>query len=281
MSANTINRREALTAGAAVGLAVAGGISGVAHAQSARVPGVQLYTVRDSMATDLEKTLQAIAGIGYQEVEFAGYFGYRPSEVRAVLSRYGLRAPSTHVNGETVQTDPNPFVNLAAEIGHDYVTIAYMQPGTRQTADDWKRWAEVANRLGEACRKNGMRAAYHNHDFELQPVDGIVPLELLIEETDPDLFDFEIDMYWVRRAGVAVLDVLRMAPERMTMAHIKDMDPSGEIADVGDGTIDFAGILADPAAASMKHLFVEHDHPQDQFRTVAASYQSLDAILSE
>ena len=65
------------------------------------------------------------------------------------------------------------------------------------------------------------------------------------------------------------------------MAHIKDMDPSGEIADVGDGTIDFAGILADPAAASMKHLFVEHDHPQDQFRTVAASYQSLDAILSE
>ena len=232
------------------------------------------------MATDLEKTLQAIAGIGYQEVEFAGYFGYRPAEVRAVLSRYGLRAPSTHVNGETVQTDPNPFVNLAAEIGHEYVTIAYMQPETRQTADDWKRWAEVANRLGEACRKNGMRAAYHNHDFELQTVDGIVPLELLIEETDPDLFDFEIDMYWVRRAGVAVLDVLRMAPERMTMAHIKDMDPSGEIADVGDGTIDFAGILADPAAASMKHLFVEHDHPQDQFRTVAASYQSLDAILS-
>jgi sugar phosphate isomerase/epimerase len=277
MSEHTLNRREVLTATA--GLVAATGISTEASAQTKRVPGVQLYTVRDSMATDMEKTLQAIAGIGYQEVEFAGYYGHRPDETRGMLERFGLSAPSTHVNGETVQEDPAPFADLAAEVGHDYVTIAYMQAENRQTADDWKRWAEVSNRLGEACRERGMRAAYHNHDFELQPVDGIVPFEVLLEETDAALLDFEVDFYWVRRAGMEVRDVLAMAPERMVMSHIKDMDPAGNMAVVGDGTIDFAGILADPVASSMKHCFVEHDTPIDAFRSVAASHFVLKKIL--
>ena len=91
--------------------------------------------------------------------------------------------------------------------------------------------------------------------------------------------DFEVDFYWVVRAGREVRDVLAMAPERMTMSHIKDMNVAGHMVDVGDGEIDFAGILADPVAASMKHCFVEHDVPEDPFRTVAASYRVLSSIL--
>lgn len=277
MSDATYNRREMLSA--AAGLVAVTSLAGKANAQTRRVPGVQLYTVRDSMATDVEKTLQGIAGIGYTEVEFAGYFTHPATEIREMLNRYGLSSPSTHVNGETVQDDPNPFVDLAAEIGHDYVTIAYMQPENRQTADDWKRWAEVANRLGEACRKNGMRAAYHNHDFEFQAVDGVVPFEVLLNETDADNLDFEVDFFWVREAGKDIRDILTMAPERMTMSHIKDRNVAGHMVDVGDGEIDFAGILSDPAAASMKHCFVEHDNPADPFRSVAASYYVLKSIL--
>jgi sugar phosphate isomerase/epimerase len=196
-----------------------------------------------------------------------------------MLARFGLSSPSTHVNGETVQNDPNPFVDLAAEIGHDYVTIAYMQAENRQTVDDFKRWAEVANKLGEACRRNGMRAAYHNHDFEFQAIDGVVPFDILLNETDAGLLDFEVDFFWVAEAGRDIPDVLAMAPERMTLSHIKDRNVAGHMTNVGDGEIDFAGILADPAAASMKHCFVEHDNPPDAFRSVAASHYVLKSIL--
>ena len=279
MPEQTINRRQLLTASAAAGVVAATGIPSTANAQTKRLSGVQLYTVRDSMAKDVEKTLQAIAGIGYREVEFAGYFTRPAKEIKQMLARFDLVSPSTPVHGETVQQDKAPFVDLAAEIGHDYVTIAYMQPENRQTADDWKRWVEVANRLGEACRKNGMRAAYHNHDFEFQTIDGIVPFELLLAETDPGLLDFEVDFYWVREAGLSIRDVLAMAPERMVLSHIKDRHVDGRMVDVGDGTIDFGAILADPVAASIRHCFVEHDIPDDPFRSVSASHQVLKKIL--
>jgi len=277
MSDSTFNRREMLTA--AAGIAAAAGVASTASAQTKRVPGVQLYTVRDSMAKDVDKTLQAIAGIGYQEVEFAGYFTHTAKEIRGMLDRYGLASPSTHINGESVAVDPGPIIETAAEIGHGYVTIAYMQEENRRTVDDWKGWAEVANRLGEACRANGMRAGYHNHDFEFRPVDGVIPFEILLSETDAELLDFEVDFFWATEAGRDVRDVLAMAPGRMTMSHIKDRNVAGHMVDVGDGEIDFAAILSDPAASSIRHCFVEHDVPEDPFRTVAASYLALKSIL--
>jgi len=282
MSDATYNRREMLAA--AAGLAAVTGLATTAKAttakaQATRVPGVQLYTVRDSMAVDVEKTLQGIAGIGYKEVEFAGYFTRTAKEIRDMLARYGLTSPSTHVDGETVQDDPNPFVELSAEAGHEYVTIAYMQEQNRQSIDDYKRWAEVANRLGEACQRNGIRAAYHNHEFEFQAIDGVVPFDILVNETDADLLDFEIDFFWVAEAGWDIREVLAMAPERMSLSHIKDRNAAGQMVDVGDGEIDFAGILEDPVAASIKHCFVEHDHPPNPFQSVAASHYTLKSIL--
>ena len=277
MPAIRINRREMLTA--AAGLAAVAGPAAVAAAAAGRVPGVQLYTVRDSMAKGVEKTLQAIAGIGYREVEFAGYFTHPAKEIRDFLGRYGLAAPSTHVGGETVRDDPAPFTDFAAEVGHDYATIAWIPPESRQTIDDYRRWADIANRFGEACRRRGLRAAWHNHDFEFHPIGGVVPFEVLLAATDSALVDFELDFFWAREAGRDVDDVLAMAPGRFTMAHIKDRNVAGHMVDVGDGTIDFAGILAGPAANGIRHCFVEHDAPEDPFRTVAASYYVLKTIL--
>jgi sugar phosphate isomerase/epimerase len=279
MSEHTLNRREVLTAAAAAGAVAGTGLSGEAAAQTKRVPGVQLYTVRDSMATDVEKTLQAIAGIGYREVEFAGYFGHNSSEVRAMLERFGLDSPSTHINAENVEDDPSAFVEHAGIVGHKYVTIAWIQPQNRQTIDDYKRWAAVANRLGEVCRANGMRAAYHNHDFEFQRLDGELPINVLLSETDADLLDIELDFFWVRKAGWEIRDALALAPQRMALSHIKDIDPADNMVNVGDGTIDFAGILADPVAAGIRHCFVEHDNPEDPFRSVAASHFAMKSIL--
>lgn len=106
-----------------------------------------------------------------------------------------------------------------------------------------------------------------------------MPFELLMAETDPGLVDFELDFFWVQKAGRNILDVLAEAKGRVTMAHIKDMDDEGNMADVGAGTIDFAGILADSRAGSIRHPFVEHDNPDDPFRSVAFSHYALKAVL--
>jgi len=244
-----------------------------------RVPGIQLYTVRAAMAKDVPGTLQAIAGIGYQEIEFAGYGNQSAAQIRRLLDDLGLQSPSSHMDALQLREDPAELIASAAEIGHDYVTIAYMQPEDRQSIDDYKGWADTFNRVGEACRKSGLQFAYHNHDFEFQPIDGQLPFDILLDETDPALVDFELDMFWVRKAGKDIVPVLGKAPERFTMAHIKDMDTQGEMADVGAGIIDFADILGNEAASGLRHLFVEHDQPADPFKSVAISRLALSSIL--
>ena len=286
MQKHSITRRELLSSAAAAGLVAAAGTASAAPSISpastgtkTRVPGIQLYTVRASMATDVAATLQAIAGIGYAEVEFAGYFDHSPGRMRALLERFGLAAPSAHMDARALRDDPNPLVDAAAEIGHDYVTIGGLNAEDRQSIDDYRKWAEVFNRLGETCRTNGMRFAYHNHDHEFLPMQGRVPFDVLLQETEADLVDFELDFFWVRKAGSDILDVIGQAPGRFTMSHIKDIDVAGNMVDVGNGTIDFAGILADPAAAAIQHCFVEHDAPPDPFQSAAFSHYALQAIL--
>lgn len=276
----SLSRREILGSGAALGLvAMAAPLTSPAAVTKKRVTGIQLYTVRASMATDVAGTLQAIAGMGYREVEFAGYFGQSPARIRQLLEGFELSAPSTHMNAIALRDQPQQLIDIAAEIGHDYVTVPWLNVEDRQYIDDYRKWAEVFNRLGEICRKNSMRCAYHNHDFEFVPLQGEVPYDVLLQETDPDLVDFELDLFWVRKAGRDILDVIGQAPNRFALAHIKDIDDAGNMVDVGLGTIDFAAILADPATSAIQHCFVEHDNPPDPFHSAAFSHYALKSIL--
>lgn len=277
-----ISRRQMLGSSAALGLStlVAPTIAPAAPDPQKQVPGVQLYTVRESMATDVLGTLRAIAGIGYKEVEFAGYGDLSPQQVRGLLDDLGLKSPSSHVNAVETREDPLPLIEKATAVGNDYVTVAWLNPEDRQSLDDYRRWADTFNQAGEVCRENGIRLAYHNHDFELLPIDGQLPFDILLSETDPALVDFELDMFWVRKAEQDIVDVLNRAPERFTMAHIKDMDEQGNMVEVGTGVIDFASILANEAASGLRHLFAEHDEPTDPFKSVAISHLAMASILS-
>jgi sugar phosphate isomerase/epimerase len=277
----SLSRRQMLGSSAALGLStlVAPTIASAATGPEKQVPGIQLYTVRESMAADVPGTLRAIAGIGFKEVEFAGYGDHSPKQVRGLLDDLGLKSPSSHVPAHTVRDEPLSLIEAATVIGNDYLTVAWLDPDDRQSLDDYKRWAESFNRAGELCRENGIRLAYHNHDFELLPIDGQQPFDILLNETDPALVDFELDMFWVRKAGQDNVGVLNRAPGRFTMAHIKDMDEQGNMTEVGTGGIDFESILANEAASSLRHLFVEHDQPSDPFKSVAISHLALASIL--
>jgi sugar phosphate isomerase/epimerase len=239
--------------------------------------GLQLYTVRHVLERDFEGTLARVATTGYREVEFAGYFGHEPREVRAILDRHGLVAPSAHVS-------PAPEVwhaalDAAPVIGHHYLVVAWIPPEERRTLDDWKRVAETFNQLGTQARAAGLQFAYHNHDFEFQPLAGEsrLPYDVLLAETDPRLVQLEIDLYWMTKGGQDPLAYFARWPGRVPMVHVKDSGPPPEhrMRDVGAGTIDWKRIFARSAQAGIRHYFVEHDEPPDAFASIRASYAYL------
>jgi sugar phosphate isomerase/epimerase len=237
--------------------------------------GLQLYTVRDLMKADLPGTLAKVAEIGYKEVEFAGYFGRTPAEIRDLLSKNGLTAPSSHIPLEVLEKDSQKALADAKSIGHEWVVVPWLAEDRR---NNWKSIAALLNKFGAQAKTAGLRVGYHNHDFELRPVGGGRPLDLLLNETDPSLVDFEMDLYWVNFGGGDPLDYFRRFPNRFPLVHVKDSmgPPDNRMADVGSGKIDFRSIFA--ANDRIQHYFVEHDQPADPIATLRNSYNYLHAL---
>ena len=241
--------------------------------------GLQLYTVRDLMKADMPGTLARVAAIGYKEVEFDGYFGRTPRQVRDLLKRYHLTSPSTHIPFESFQNWQKSLDDAKA-IGHKWVTVPSIPEEKRRTVDDWKAIAAQFNRVGAQAKSSGLRFAYHNHDFELKPLGDVTPLDILLGETDPALVDFEMDIYWVIFGGGDPLDYFNRFPHRFALVHVKDSSglPDNRMVDVGQGKIDFRSIFARSGNAGIKHYFVEHDQPADPIATIRNSYNYLHAL---
>lgn len=239
--------------------------------------GVQLYTARRDLARDFEGTLKTIADIGYDELEFAGYHGKSPTEVRAIITRLGLAAPSSHVPIEAFRSDVDKVIAEAKEVGHSYLIVPWLDPSQRRTLDDYRRLTEDLNRFGEKVKAAGMQLGYHNHDFELAALEGSVPLDLLIERTDPKLVVMELDLYWVTKGGADPLTYFSRYPGRTQLVHVKDSAgaPEHRQVDVGAGTINFAAIFARREQAGIRHAFVEQDDPANALAMLRASYEHL------
>jgi len=239
--------------------------------------GLQLYTVRDLMKADMPGTIARVAAIGYNEVEFAGYFGRTPAEVRALLAQNHLTSPSTHLPYDSLDNWQKTLDDSKA-IGHQWVTLPWIPEEKRRTVDDWKGIAARFNTAAAQARATGLRFAYHNHDFELRPVGGVRPLDILLTETDPKLVDIEMDIYWVVFGGGDPLDYFKRFPGRFPLVHVKDSagPPDNKMVDVGSGKIDFRTIFAQ--ASGIQHNFVEHDQPADPIATIRNSYNYLHAL---
>ena len=166
--------------------------------------GVQLYTVRDMMKTDFEGTLEKVAAIGYNEVEFAGYFDHQPKDIRAILDKLHLTAPSEHVSYEVVQNRWPETLDAAHVVGHNFIVCPSIDESERKKAAAYKKAAEVFNRAGEASKKAGIQFAYHNHSYEFEPLadgGGKFGYDILLSETDPKLVKMEMDLCWITIAG--------------------------------------------------------------------------------
>lgn len=240
--------------------------------------GVQLYTVRNALKADFDGTLQKVAAIGYKEVEFAGYMGRTPAQVKASLKQAGLRAPAEHIDLEVLEQEWGATVEAAHTVGHEYLVVAWIDAARRSSIEDYKRIAGIFNQLGRQANAAGLRFGYHNHAYEMAPLEGQVPYDVLLQHTDPDLVCFEMDLYWTTDGGKDPLAYFAKYPGRFPLVHVKDRTATGQMVDVGQGTIDWGAIFAHRKQAGMKHEFVEHDEPGDPFASITASYDYLRAL---
>ena len=237
--------------------------------------GVQLYTVRALMAESVEDTLATVAEIGYKEVEFAGYFDRSPNEIRELLAKSGLTAPSTHVGLPMTEDDLGMLLEVSHAIGHDFITVPSLPAEFRESLDGFLRVSDRLNHVGAAAKKAGIKLAYHNHGWEFESMEGQVPYDLMLERTDPDLVDFQIDLFWAIEAGQDPVDYFESHPGRFSSCHVKDMGEDGGMLEVGEGEIDFRSIFAHADTAGLKHYFVEHDWPEDPLQSIRTSYDYL------
>lgn len=253
--------------------------------------GLQLYTVREEMKRDFEGTLSKVAKIGYREVEFAGLFDHSPQDVKAMLDRHGLTAPSSHVPYKALGTDWPKTIEGAQVMSQIYIVCSSVDDDIRKSSDGWKRAAETFNRAGEASKNAGIQFAYHNHTFEFVPAgDGRLPYDILLEETDPKLVQMEMDLCWITVAGEDPLKYFHRYPGRFPLVHVKDVkkiperrgsEPvatehvSPDMTEVGSGVIDWRRIFADRDEAGLKHYFVEHDEPKAPFESIKTSFDYL------
>ena len=235
----------------------------------------QLYTARDLMAADADKTLSRLAAIGYDEVEFAGYHDHAPKDIRAMLDNAGLAAPSAHVPLEMIRKAPDALIDAAKIVGHDYLVLAWLAPPERQSLDQYRSHAELCNRFGERCKEAGIQLAYHNHEFEFEILDGELPMDLLLAEVDADLMQIELDLYWTVVAGQDPIAFFNANAGRVALCHVKDRAEDGSMTDPGAGTIDFAAVFAESGVAGLRHYFVERDDAPDPLETAASAHSYL------
>lgn len=226
--------------------------------------GIQLYTIRKELNKDFTATMKKIADIGFNAVETAGYgdrkfYGYKPNEFRKFTKKIGLAAQSSHTDVKLENLDQ--IIDDSLEAGMKYVVQPSISRDRRKTIDDYKKLAEEFNKIGEKCNKSGLGFAYHNHAFEFEKIDGQIPYDVLLNNTEPDFVTMQLDTYWMVYGGYQPIDYFNKYPGRFELLHIKDMDNTEkrESTEIGKGIIDFQKIFAANKNSGMKYFYLEQE----------------------
>jgi sugar phosphate isomerase/epimerase len=294
-----MDRRQFLSYSAA---ALAAGALTPASADATKRIGLQLFSMPKMLEKDFREGIAFVAGLGYSEVELygpypfsapeaiagwravtpqlgfsgSGFFGLTAAQVHSILSEHRLSAPSMHTDLLTLQQGMGALAEAAHVLGATYVTLPGIPAEKRKSLDDFKRMADSFNSIGSEARRKGLKFAYHNHGYGLREMQGQIPLQLMLQQTDPTSVFFEMDIYWTAAGGADPVQYLKDYPTRYKMLHLKDMkerrrfkgdggDPSQWIelfpymTSVGDGVLDIKGIVSQGRRSAVEHFFVEQD----------------------
>lgn len=244
---------------------------------------VQMYTLRDYGSTEAQFQFAADSGFSY--VETVGTHDLSADEMNALLEQTGLQVVSTHVDLNTLRTDLQGVIDFNEAVGNRNVVMPYLAEEDRPTdAEGWAALGAELGDLGAQLRDAGMQLAYHNHDFEMEEVDGTLIIDHLLNAAEPADLRWQADVAWIDRGGQDPAELLRTHAGRVISIHAKDNHPEGEgeaeggFATVGSGRLDWEAVLPAAAEAGVQYYIVEHDSPAD-YGTIADSYRFLSAEL--
>jgi sugar phosphate isomerase/epimerase len=253
--------------------------------------GVQLYTVRNVIDQNPLKILKAIQDIGYGEIE--AVYADLP-KIWSALEQTNLKAISVHVDSKLLMTGGSALDDAFGKLrqrGFHYAVFPYLDESERGGLDVYKKLAATFNKIGEQAKAQGLTFCYHNHAFEFQPMNGTMPLNILLGETDKNLVSWEMDIFWVSVAGHDPVKLLKQYGDRVKLLHLKDKQrgfptrynehvPKSTFKEVGHGSIDIPAVLAAAASTQVRHYFVEQDQtPGDPINSLRESYQYLTSVM--
>jgi sugar phosphate isomerase/epimerase len=226
--------------------------------------GIQLYSVRDLSEKDFLGTIRQIAGIGYKNVELAGYYGVSAKELRTALSDAGLHAPSAHVGLTMNKPDQwkdnlKTQVEYALELGlKRFVVPSYPLPDPA-TEDDIARMADVLEQASDIVTQAGMTFGYHNHASEFKPVGGKLVIDHLLERIPANRLFAEFDLGWVKVAGQDPTAYINKYAGRLPLVHAKDFKADGVDTEIGSGSVDWDSALAACEKAGVEYVIIEQE----------------------
>jgi sugar phosphate isomerase/epimerase len=255
--------------------------------------GLQLFSLREQLPKDVKGVIAKVAEAGYKQVETFGYskkqgfWGLSASDFGKLLKDNGLSTASGHYGIDSFLEsgqigDLDDAIEAANILGQSYVTVPYIDQRLRKTADDFKSIANWINIASQRAQAAGLKLGYHNHNFEFQAVEGQMLMDVLLKNTSPDLVDFEMDVYWVVRAGQDPLKWIDLYPGRFKLIHVKDMDKNEQQlnTEVGNGSIDYKKILAATRHEGIKYYIVEQENFKiDPYVSIAQSNKYLRDVL--
>ncbi|WP_078553622.1 sugar phosphate isomerase/epimerase family protein [Bacillus alkalicellulosilyticus] len=228
---------------------------------------IQLYTLREETSKDFVGTLKKVAELGYDAVEFAGFWGDLSAfELKAILDDLHLTVSGSHVSLEMLDDNIDGVIDYQKAIGSPHIILPNL-PEELKDPSNYEELTKKLNAFGEKCTAAGVTFSYHNHAFELESHEGRKGLDILLEDSDPELVKAELDVYWLRKAGENPVDWLKKYEGRTPLIHLKDMTTDGEqfFAELGTGGIDLASIIQFGEQSGVEYWVVE----QDQTRKTA------------
>jgi len=224
---------------------------------------LELYSVRNEMRKDPEATLAAVRAMGYEDVELLwsfGNFGRTNEQVKTALKNTGLKASSAHIAPEILTKDWQKSVDAAAYLGQEYLFAPSLPAETNRSLDSWKKWADIFNAAGAVARKAGVWVGFHNEPNHQKLLDGVVPLELFIERTDPTAVRLQLDAGNMRMGGADPAAYVRKYHDRFWSFHVKDVVADNtKDTDLGTGTVDFRALFGLVRDVDEKLFVVEQE----------------------
>ncbi len=282
--------------------------------------GIQLFSVPLMLEKDFEQGIELLVNMGFKKLELfgpypfssvsnkehwaaltprlgfsgSGYFGKTETEVKRILDNYGLSVPSIHTDLDTLEAHMPDIAKAKEVLDFEFLVLPALPAEKRVTMDDYRKTAELFNSIGKSARQVGLKFAYHNHGYGLSELEGQIPMQYLIENTDPDWVFLEMDLFWTTAGRAEPLDYLKNYPGRYHLMHVKDMKTkqnfSGDGGDpgqwmelfphmcsAGDGVLDLEKIIPQAIESGVKHFIVEQDMVQDP---AVALQKSIDYLKS-